>query len=128
MRSTSSRRHSTSAKSNRRHTVLEELERRQLLASAVTGVVNGVLPNEATYVQPGKFIYNHNGGFLTKAGKGDALTIAKNYMTANAAALALPPADVNSSVLVDRYADSDSGTTHLYFRQVYNGLDIANTD
>src|SRR5262245_34790887 len=132
MRSISSRRRSPSIliqnKNTNRNTVLEELERRRMLASAVTGVVNGVLPLEATYVQPGTFLYNKNGGYLTKAGKGDAFTIAKNYLTTNAAAFGLSASDINSSILVDRYTDADSGTTHIYLKQIFNGLDIANTD
>jgi len=106
----------------------EQLERRQMLASAITPVVgNTPLPGDASYVQPGKFIYK-SGGSLSQPAAGKPLDIALSYVKNNAKALGLSQADVTSSVVTDSYTDADSGITHVYLRQTYNGLEIYNTD
>lgn len=64
-------------------------------------------------------------GYLTAPASGDALTVALDYLKDNAAAFGLTAADLNRTVVTDRYTSSDTGTTHLYMQQTYNGLPVA---
>ena len=45
-----------------------------------------------------------------------------------AAAIGLQAADVTNSIVDYQYADADSGMTHIYLKQTYNGLTVSNAD
>ena len=51
-------------------------------------------------------------------------------MTTNAARFGLKAADLSHLVVKDKYTDLDSngGATHIYFKQTFNDLEIANAD
>ena len=68
------------------------------------------------------------GGFLTAPTPGDPRQVALSYLAGHAADLGLTPADVSQAVVTDQYTDPDTGTTHIYLRQTYNGLEVANAN
>ncbi|CAN5365928.1 hypothetical protein BH09PLA1_BH09PLA1_05370 [soil metagenome] len=108
----------------------EQLERRQLLASSLTGIAGGsqlALPPEASYVGSPKFFYKA-GGYLTKPAAGDARDIALSWVQNNAAAFGLAATDVRSVVVADAYREADSGINRVYLKQTINGLLVENTD
>lgn len=103
------------------HFALEQLETRTLLAAAVAPVV------EASFLPTSQFLFKR-GSFLTKRAHGAPLDIALQYLRNNARTLGITAADVEHPIVTDLYTDSDSGTTHIYLRQRYNGLPVANAD
>lgn len=64
--------------------------------------------------------------FLTGPNKGDPLEIALNYIRENWAALRLQEKDLAEMVITDHYVSEHNGTTHIYLRQQYKGIDVYN--
>lgn len=64
-------------------------------------------------------------GFLSDPAAGDPLDIALAFLNAHAQDLGLTSADLAGAVVTDRYADADTGTTHMYLGQTVNGLRVA---
>jgi len=89
----------------------EALEDRRLLSLSPP-----VLP-------PQYALYDFNSP-LTGSSAADPLDIARQYLTAQASRLGLTAEDVAHSIVTDRYHDAASGTTHLYLRQEFNGLEV----
>lgn len=119
----------TEAVSARRWARLEFLERRTLLDSAI----EGTLEHAHDHAEPVGFVpqqYNlfQRGGFLTGAQKGQPLHLALKYLKANAQSLGLTSAEIDRSVVTDQYTDTDTGVTHIYLRQTFNGLEVVNAD
>ena len=54
----------------------------------------------------------------------EATDIAIDYVRANAEQLGLLPADVANLLVSDAYQDTHNGVTHVYLRQVLNGLPV----
>src|SRR5262245_40188269 len=90
---------------------LERLEDRSL-PSGADALANYVPPRQSLW-QPG--------GYLTGPSPDSPLAIAQNYLAAHAGELGLSPADVAGARVTDQYTDRDSGVTHLYLRQTFNG-------
>ena len=111
----------TRRSSARRYPVLDRLEERVLL--------HGGSPADslAAYLPPRHDLVQR-GGFLTAPAPGDARQVALGYLAGHAAALGLTPADVSQAVITDQYTDQDTGTTHIYLRQTYNSLEVANAN
>ncbi len=96
----------TARQAARRHVALEALEPRELLSA----------------VPPGS-------AFLTGPTAGSPLQIARDYLAQHATDYGLSGNDVNSMIVTDQYTDSAGAhTTHLYFRQTFNGLAVKGSD
>jgi hypothetical protein len=66
--------------------------------------------------------------FLTEPQSGTPLDLAIGYLRTHTAQLGLTPADLNEMAVTSQYRSADSGATHVYLRQQYNGLDVAGAD
>ncbi len=67
-------------------------------------------------------------GFLSAPSNDDADAIARQFLTDHAAELGMTAEDFASLRLTDRYTSDHTGTTHLYYRQTLNGLDVVNAE
>jgi extracellular elastinolytic metalloproteinase len=67
-------------------------------------------------------------GYLTAPASGQPLTIALNYLKQNAGKLGLTAADFDNYVVTDQYTSAHNGVTHIYLRQMLNGLPIIDAD
>lgn len=103
-----------------RRTPVEQLETRQLLAAAITEVVNPWLPR-------GAFV-SQSGGYLTHSNKLSPVDVALTYLQSNSSAMGLTATDIAKPIVTDNYTDADTGLTHLYLRQSFNGLPIINSN
>jgi len=65
-------------------------------------------------------------GFLTDSQSGDPLDLALDFVQGNLDLLGLGPADLREWELADRVFSRITGTTHLYLRQLHQGLPIYN--
>jgi extracellular elastinolytic metalloproteinase len=66
--------------------------------------------------------------FLTGPQRGDPLLIAQRYLQQNVHLLGLTGADLLDVVVTDQYTDAHNGVTHIYMRQRFKGIDVANGD
>ena len=105
--------------SNVRCLRLEPLETRSLLS--IGAATLPVLPRQYSLADLAD-------GYLTGPTPGDPLEIAKEYMTSHAEQFGLSPADISNIRVTDRYTDADCGITHIYLRQLYNGLEVSNAN
>ena len=64
--------------------------------------------------------------FLTGANQGDPLEIALAYIHDHRAELRLEEKDLAEMVVSDHYVSQHNGTTHIYLRQQYQGIDVYN--
>ena len=64
--------------------------------------------------------------FLTGANQGDPLEIALAYIHDHRAELRLEEKDLAEMVVSDHYVSQHNGTTHIYLRQRYQGIDVYN--
>lgn len=67
-------------------------------------------------------------GYLSGPASGAPLEIALSYLRTNAAGLGLTSADIDSLQVTNNYSSRGSGTTHLYFQQVVNGIPVINAN
>ncbi|MCY2987808.1 MAG: M36 family metallopeptidase [Planctomycetota bacterium] len=65
---------------------------------------------------------------LSVPSKMDALDVALEFLRGRATDLGLSESDFESFVVKDRYVSGQTGVTHLYLRQMHNGLEILNAD
>jgi extracellular elastinolytic metalloproteinase len=65
-------------------------------------------------------------GFLTDATRGDAMSIAMNFVRSNVAALGLTAADLQDYEVTDVVKSSVTGATRIYLRQRYRGIPVYN--
>jgi extracellular elastinolytic metalloproteinase len=108
---------------------MEALEVRRLLASAANLVLIGP-DNELHFDNPipqTRFL-NTPQGFLTKASKSSALSVARQLLASRSADLGMTTADAQLAAVSDQYTDTDTGVTHVYFRQTFNGLPVIDAD
>jgi extracellular elastinolytic metalloproteinase len=69
---------------------------------------------------------NHT-GYLSEGKRGpDALSMAMDFVRANLASLGLSPADLENYEVTDRVHSKITGATHIYLRQLYQGLPVFN--
>ena len=62
--------------------------------------------------------------FVTGPRAGSPQAIAVSHIRTHAKALGLQRADVADMVVTDRYTDADTGVTHVYLRQRYQGIEV----
>ena len=67
-------------------------------------------------------------GFLTEPSNAGPLEIATEYLKGNATKLGLTEKDFDNIKITDLYTDSDSGITHIYLRELYNGIEVSNAN
>ena len=117
------------SKQSRRHRLdLESLEPRVLLSALVhaVGTFAGDASPVGSYLPPSFYVMNP-GGYLSQSSANDPLAIAEHYLESHAADMGLNTSDFSDITVTDQYTDTGSGTTHIYFQQRYQGLDIVNT-
>ena len=85
-------------------------------------------PTLPATVLPLQYDLIHFGGYLSAATPGTPLFVARSYLASHAADLGLAATDLASTVVTDQYTDTDTGVTHIYLRQQYNGLTITNAN
>jgi hypothetical protein len=102
---------------------LQNLEQRTLLAAAI----GDDIPMSA-FIGHSAFVFGSEGKFLSKRSSASPLGVVRSWLRDHSTRLGISAADANNSLLTDQYTDRDSGITHLYFRQLLNGLEIANAD
>ncbi|MFZ0544247.1 MAG: M36 family metallopeptidase [Candidatus Promineifilaceae bacterium] len=66
------------------------------------------------------------GTYLTGPNVGEPLGIALDFIQANKAALQMSAAEISDLVVKDEYLSQKSGTTHIYFLQNHNGIEVYN--
>jgi extracellular elastinolytic metalloproteinase len=64
--------------------------------------------------------------FLTGPQQGAPLDIAIKYLRQNAHLLGLTGADLNDLTVTDLYTSEHNGVTHIYMRQRFKGIEVAN--
>jgi len=112
-----------------RETKLEALERRTLLSNAVEAAVAPLAEHGGGVgFIPKQYQLVNRAGYLTAAQKGQPLNIALQYLKANAKSLGLAAGDIEHAIVTDQYTDQDTGVTHIYLRQTFNGLEVVNAD
>ncbi|MGI8980380.1 MAG: M36 family metallopeptidase [Pirellulaceae bacterium] len=100
----------------KRRLFLEQLERRDLMAIAELAA----LPDQHYLAAPNADTY------LTSPQTGAAATLAINYLRAHASSFGLTVGDLNRYEVTNNYTSQLGGVTHVYLRQTFNGLPIAN--
>jgi len=109
---------------------MEVLDGRRLLSTSVrhghehNGPIN---PAEVNVWAPTKVAFIKLGKYLTTAKKGDATKLVQNFLVANSVKLGTTRAAVLTAEVTDRYFDEQSGLTHVYLRQTFNGLPVINS-
>ncbi|MBC7856041.1 MAG: M36 family metallopeptidase [Pirellulaceae bacterium] len=104
------------SQASKRRLFLEQLERRDLMAIAELAA----LPDQYYLASPNVDAY------LTAPQLGARATLAINYLRANASTFGLTAADLNHYEVTNSYFSQVGGVDHVYLRQTYNGLPIAN--
>ncbi len=100
---------------------IEALEQRTLLS------VTGLSDLAENYIPPAYNLFEL-GGYLSESSNGEPLDIAMAYLTSHADSLGISSQDVLNSIITDQYTDSDTGLTHIYLRQEFNGLEVVNAN
>ncbi|MEN6449292.1 MAG: M36 family metallopeptidase, partial [Thermoguttaceae bacterium] len=94
----------------------EAMEERALLSIGAT-----------PYLPPQHSLQNLE-GYLTGPSSGSPREIAFDYLRANAAGLGLTAEDFSHAIVTDQYRDADTGVTHIYLRQEYQGLEVMDAE
>ena len=67
-------------------------------------------------------------GYLTEPKSGqEALPVVMDFLTSNAAMLGMNSKDLSSLEVTDRVYSKVTGTTHIFMRQVHDGLPVYNS-
>ncbi len=67
-------------------------------------------------------------GYLTESKRGqEALPVVMNFLSSNAAMLGMNSKDISSLEVIDRIYSKVTGTTHIFLRQVHEGLPVYNS-
>jgi ELWxxDGT repeat protein len=102
---------------------IEPLEDRRLLTVSV-----GDLPaNDTVYVLP-QYRLSNPGGYLSPPSPDEPLDIALDFVRGHAESFGLESGDLESLKVTDCYTDDGTGVTHIYLRQMWNGLEIVNAN
>ncbi|MEM7587173.1 MAG: M36 family metallopeptidase [Acidobacteriota bacterium] len=64
--------------------------------------------------------------FLTGPQEGDAYDLALAYIEAHRGELGLTAADIEDMVVSDKYVSRHNGTTHIYLKQRFEGIEVYN--
>src|SRR5690349_3793095 len=128
-------RRSVEANSNlefHRQSCAESLEKRILLSTSIQGAFPAgpnPVPIDLPYQPPQYRLFNQRGShFLSKPSPGRPLDIALQYLRNNAGKLGASADDFANPIVTDQYTDISTGITHIYLRQQFNGLEVANAD
>jgi hypothetical protein len=107
---------------DRRRAELERLEDRQLLAADLA--TGGMM-----YAPP-QFHDIGTDQFLAGPSFGSPLQIGLDYVRAHADELGVSSGDLETDAfqVADQYTDASTGVTHIYLRQLLNGLQISQAD
>ncbi len=81
----------------------------------------------AAYQPPSVFLFRPE-ELNSAPSREEPLQIAKSFLAANAFKLGATAADFDEAIVKSQFTDPDSGTTHIYFRQTANGLEVAQAD
>jgi extracellular elastinolytic metalloproteinase len=68
------------------------------------------------------------GTFLTGPNSGQPVDIAKAYLRDHAADSGLELTDLADVLVTSSYTDTDTGTTHVYLRQRFRGIEVSTAD
>jgi extracellular elastinolytic metalloproteinase len=115
---------------------VEALEGRVLMtAEASQTVVVGPIgpagwPEQAIqvgtpYLPPSHSVYQA-GGYLSAPSTAEPLDIGLSYMRTSAGLFGLTAEDLAQVDVTNNYTDRITGTTHIYLRQMVNGLEVSN--
>ncbi|MBP8000003.1 MAG: M36 family metallopeptidase [Chloroflexi bacterium] len=91
------------------------------------------LPEKTPILLPSTFPQNrslkaeNDLSFLTGPNSGDPLTIALDFFRAHKTELGLTASDTIELLVTDQYTSEHTGTTHIYLRQQWQGLPVADT-
>src|SRR4030095_12097606 len=99
--------------------VLEKLEGRILLATHASTFANYLPPQHSLVAV---------GDYLSLPSAAAPRDVALSYLKAHAAEIGATPDAIDDAEITDRYTDADTGTTHIYLRQRWNGLEISNAN
>jgi ELWxxDGT repeat protein len=102
---------------------LEPLEERQLLSASL-----GDLPASTGVYLPNQCRLYDAEGYLTAPADGAPSAIAIEFARTHAVELGVAPNDLTQLKVTDCYTDFDRGLSHVYLRQMWNGLEIANAN
>ena len=100
--------------------VIKQVIRHCLATLGVCGVLSTAVAQDLPRVAMGKT--------LTTPSDGDAVEICREYLMANREAKGLGLQDLDELVVRNRVKSKHNGVTHLYLRQKFAGIEIANAD
>ena len=78
------------------------------------------IPRSTQMLRPGEY--------LSAPHTGDPWDIAIEFMQENAGQFGLTPSDLNDFAVTNMYVSERNGVTHIYLRQLHNGLPVVNAD
>src|SRR5947208_3336026 len=87
------------------------------------------VPSAANYYPPSFFTYDHtptsqNSHAVLPLNVADEIAFA--YLNQHTADFHAAPADFIGAKITSQYSDADTGITHIYLRQMVNGLEVQN--
>lgn len=127
---------------------VESLERRVVLSAVMAGSMDTISVNDASvslaagtdsnethhhaasdeiYLPPQHRMLA-TGSFLSPPDSGDPVQIAVKFLHQHAEELGLDANNSNSFTVTSQYTDESSGQTHMYLRQILDGLEVMNAD
>ena len=111
---------------------IEMLEHRCLLAQDVAGISDGIHDHwhdsaTAHYLPPHAF-HSSTDQLLSAPSNASPREIALDYLRSNAADFGIQETDLQHYRVTDEYVSQHTGVTHLYLRQLHNGLDVIHAD
>lgn len=113
--------------------VAERLEPRWVISASPTAAAehddhDHENPYEVPAYLPAQTSLFRQDGFLSAGASGKPLVVARQFLRERAADFGVSAADIARSVVTDQYTDADTGVTHIYLRQKFGGLEIANAN
>lgn len=79
------------------------------------------------YLQP-QYRISPAGSLLSGPTEGEPLEMATHFLRNHATELGLDPDDFSSFAVTSQYSDVLNGATHIYLRQMVDGLEVMNAD
>jgi extracellular elastinolytic metalloproteinase len=88
------------------------------------------LPSVANYLPPSYYLLNPTSSLAAgpKVVSQQPLDSALSFLGEHAAELGLTPGDLTGALVTSQYTDADTGISHVYLRQQFNGLPVVNAD
>ena len=116
------------------HPHVESLEDRLVLSHGASligeplDVHNHDHSSESQVVLPDRHHLFRFNDYLTEASTENPQQIAMGFLRDNAAELGLTSQDFDHLAVTNAFVDDATGTSHFYFRQVFRGLQVRNSD